>query len=711
MAIGKISGPMLQTDLSRQGVDLSVDTNLVYFDVTNRRLGVNTVIPTQSLDVMGNVHLANLSILGNTITSDTGKINLGTPSNVVLSGGTSYDVIYTDGAGNLAFGNINVIAGLDVLTGNNVTLGSNTSGSFSNAVTLSSTTTVTDAISIINENVGNVTANITTLFSLVYANANVSAYLPGYFSTYSGNINAGSVISTFYGNIHADTITGNTGNVVTIGGTGALRFPVGTTAQRPPGQNGLVRFNTELPSIEYFDGNAWIPITNTVTDQQIVPDGVSAIYSLEQEATTIGVIVSINGIIQRPTVAYTVNTNQITFTEIPEATDIIDIRFLGAAVSVNSVLSDDLVISGNLTVNGNIVNGLNNFYTYGNAQVAAYLVANPQGSIYSNANVQSYIGANIGSLWVNAATQNSSINSINANIGSFYTYSNTTYSTVANAGTQQASIDSINANIGSFYTYANTILYSNTNVAAYLTTSTITTTGNITAANLTTAGNLTANYVKGNGGLLTNLPVQAGTYGNTNVAAYLTTGNISTSNLSVTGNLTVSGNSTLTGNVTAPTANISVNNTQLATTAFVRSMLPTGIIVMWSGSSASIPYGWYLCNGANGTPNLQDRFVVGAGSTYSVGATGGTADAIVVSHTHSITDPGHSHSVSLYDLNDFNQGPADLKGAEAHGDDTSGAFTVGTDSKTTGISIASTGSSGTGQNLPPYYALCYIMKS
>jgi hypothetical protein len=507
--------------------------------------------------------------------------------------------------------------------------------------------------------IGNITISGNTISSTV-GNVNISGI--GNLSV-TGNITT----TTFIGNVSTNYITANTGNVVTITGTGALAVPVGTTAQRPSGQNGLIRFNTELPSIEYHDGNAWIPITNTVTDQQIVPDGVSTIYSLDQEATTIGVIVSINGIIQRPTVAYTVNTNQITFTETPEATDIIDIRFLGAAVNINSTLSDDLVVSGNLTVNGNIVNGLNNFYTYGNAQVAAYLVANPQGGIYSNANVQSYIGANI---------------------GSFYTYSNATYSTVANAGTQQASINSINANIGSFYTYANTILYSNTNVAAYL-----------------------------------------------------TTGNISTSNLSVTGNLTVSGNSTLTGNVTAPTANISVNNTQLATTAFVRSMLPTGIIVMWSGSSASIPYGWYLCDGNNSTPNLVNRFIVGATSTYAVGATGGTADAVVVSHNHggstaadaththtfSGTSSGqsasHTHSVGYYmDDDNGNNGylgivdgdntiSSNYQTGSTSNDHThtySGTTSAGSSHSHT---ITTDGVSGTNQNLPPYYALCYIMKS
>lgn len=382
MAIGKISGPMLQTDLSRQGVDLSVDTNLVYFDVTNRRLGINTVIPSQSLDVLGNVHLANLSILGNTITSDTGKIDLGTPSNVVLSGGTSYDVIYTDGAGNLAFGNINVIAGLDILTGNNVTLGSNTSGSFSNAVTISTTTTVTDAIAIINENVGNVTANITTLFSLVYANANVSAYLPGYFSTYSGNINAGSVISTFYGNIHADTITGNTGNVVTIGGTGALRFPVGTTANRPAGNIGDIRYNTDVAinTVEYYDGTDWIPFQNAITDQQIDGDGTNNAFALDKpSASSESIMVSINGTVQRPGSAYSVSAGNIVFTEVPAVGDIIDVRYIASATTAKLTgLVDDIGTTGNITAGAGMTAGT--FFqlpTYANATARDAAIAVP----------------------------------------------------------------------------------------------------------------------------------------------------------------------------------------------------------------------------------------------------------------------------------------------------------------------------------------------
>jgi hypothetical protein len=51
--------------------------------------------------------------------------------------------------------------------------------------------------------------------------------------------------------------------------------------------------------------------------------------------------------------------------------------------------------------------------------------------------------------------------------------------------------------------------------------------------------------------------------------------------------------------------------------------IPAGGIIMWSGSIGAIPTGYYLCDGQNGTPDLRDRFVVGAGNTYAVGNTGG----------------------------------------------------------------------------------------
>ncbi|CAB4127824.1 hypothetical protein UFOVP96_15 [uncultured Caudovirales phage] len=143
------------------------------------------------------------------------------------------------------------------------------------------------------------------------------------------------------------------------------------------------------------------------------------------------------------------------------------------------------------------------------------------------------------------------------------------------------------------------------------------------------------------------------------------------------------------------------------------SSLPSGCILMWSGSIGSIPSGFYLCDGTNSTPDLRNRFVVGAGSTYSVGQTGGSADSIVVAHTHTatstsvVTDPGHVHA--LY------AAQGDVVGGSGAQPGYRGATPANTSSAVTGITVAtattnaSTGVSGTNANLPPYYALAFIM--
>ena len=171
-------------------------------------------------------------------------------------------------------------------------------------------------------------------------------------------------------------------------------------------------------------------------------------------------------------------------------------------------------------------------------------------------------------------------------------------------------------------------------------------------------------------------------------------------------NFTVGGNLVVTGTATGSTPSVSDDSTKFATTAFVRDIIPSGVIVMWSGSIASVPSGWYLCDGNNSTPDLRNRFIVGAGSTYSVAGTGGSADAIVVSHTHTatVTDPGHAHTFV------YESGLAQ-NGSGRNG--VGGTAPFSTNSQVTGISVSNstTGSSGTNANLPPYYALAYIQKA
>jgi microcystin-dependent protein len=216
-----------------------------------------------------------------------------------------------------------------------------------------------------------------------------------------------------------------------------------------------------------------------------------------------------------------------------------------------------------------------------------------------------------------------------------------------------------------------------------------------------------------------------------------------------TGSVVLSASPTFTGTPAAPTASAGTNTTQLATTAFVTSAIaalvtiPSGVILMWSGSVATIPAGWVLCDGNNSTPDLRNRFIVGSGtgSSYAVGATGGS-DSVTLSttqipghthtfsattgnmsanatHTHTINDPGHSHTYTV-----VNNATNFQVGETAAGYYT--VTTTSTGASGTGISINSasvqhthtvsgtTDSTGGGlshENRPPYYALCYIMKS
>ena len=184
---------------------------------------------------------------------------------------------------------------------------------------------------------------------------------------------------------------------------------------------------------------------------------------------------------------------------------------------------------------------------------------------------------------------------------------------------------------------------------------------------------------------------------------------ISSGTLNVTGAFQLDGTAGGSGQVLLSAGG---SNTPTWGNAFV-----AGMIMLWSGSSASIPSGWLLCDGSSSTPDLRNRFVVGAGSTYAVGATGGSADAIVVSHTHTatVTDAGHRHIEGFAGVNTggsygVTTAPSGNINLQNNSSTSNHPFTS---TETTGITVANstTGSSGTNANLPPYYALCYIMKA
>jgi len=151
----------------------------------------------------------------------------------------------------------------------------------------------------------------------------------------------------------------------------------------------------------------------------------------------------------------------------------------------------------------------------------------------------------------------------------------------------------------------------------------------------------------------------------------------------------------------------------------VTAAIPSGGIIIWSGAANAIPSGWYLCNGSNGTPDLRGRFVVGYSNTdgdFDVNDTGGSKDAVVVTHDHdadassNVSDPGHRHPSRGFGTDD--------DGGDQHtGSGNNSVRNNAIEDATTGINVATNididneGESGTNKNLPPYYALAYIMKS
>jgi microcystin-dependent protein len=184
-------------------------------------------------------------------------------------------------------------------------------------------------------------------------------------------------------------------------------------------------------------------------------------------------------------------------------------------------------------------------------------------------------------------------------------------------------------------------------------------------------------------------------------------------------NFTVGGNLTVTGTATGATPSVSDDSTKFATTAFVRDIIPSGVIVMWSGTIATIPSGWFLCDGSNSTPDLRNRFIIAANAddagvaktavTGSATQSGGTKDAIVVSHTHTAQAAGdHQHGINGNEVRITNQSGSEIvmRGV--------GTVPVTYNTNSAGThthTIDSAGSSGTNANLPPYYALAFIMKS
>lgn len=198
----------------------------------------------------------------------------------------------------------------------------------------------------------------------------------------SGNITA-NVIGNVTGNIFADSISPYTLTSTMFTGTAGIVLPTGTTGNRPAGSTaGQLRFNTDLSTIEFYTGSGWMPVTNSITDQQITPDGVSLSFTLNQASTSAGALVSINGTVQTPGVAYSVSGTTITFAETPQVSDIIDVRFIASAVTA---LDTTVVDTANVTVGTS--NVTLDYFDISTFRSAKYTISSSNSTDYTMAEV------------------------------------------------------------------------------------------------------------------------------------------------------------------------------------------------------------------------------------------------------------------------------------------------------------------------------------
>jgi hypothetical protein len=422
---------------------------------------------------------------------------------------------------------------------------------------------------------GNVTANINGNVTGTFASFTGNVYAPWFIGNVDGSIgnfitsitsaniaSGNSYINSSLVQLQNISITGNSirstgtdliisanttdpNNLIKFDSISAFVIPTGTDAQRPPNPTyGYVRYNTGKGSVEWWSGSEWASAIASITAETIYPNGTDVTYTLGQAATDISILVNINGTVQQPTTAYTVVGDQITFSEPPLVTDIIEIRYLAASTAL--VPSD---------WNGGDVGGTVNIQSTTDSVSTTTGALRIAGGAGIAGNL--HIGGNLFLAGTNVlayiSSDTTSTAAISANLGAYQTYAN------ANAATQVTSINTVNANIGAYQTYANTKIGTNSNsnlVVVSSAQSTSTTTGALVISGGTgIAGNL---HVGGN-------ISQQGAY-------YETYGNVSNTG----GNLTCNFNLgsifyvTLGANVTANFTNVNaIANTVTGATIII----------------------------------------------------------------------------------------------------------------------------------------------
>lgn len=273
------------------------------------------------------IGLRGIASLGNISSNNASIANFST-ANAVISGG--YIISMTNAT--ITSGQItNFSTGNAVISGGYITGLSNITATTGNVESwytkvINSTTANITGLTATNFSSGNVLITGGYISSLANANITISNI---------GNLHfEDTTISSLTGNVSIEPLLSNPNAVVIINSKSALQLPAGTTGEEPTiVATGSIRWNSTNARVEYYSGTAWAAITGQIDNQVITPDGVNTEYTLNYVSTSEGIIVSINGTLQQPDVAYTVSGTTITFAEIPLTTDVISIRFISSGVA------------------------------------------------------------------------------------------------------------------------------------------------------------------------------------------------------------------------------------------------------------------------------------------------------------------------------------------------------------------------------------------
>ena len=601
-----ISGNITGGNLLTGGILSAAGSITTVGNVVGGNLNTVGVMSAGSINVTANIAGGNLTTGG--IISATGGIT--SAANVI--GGNITTVGLISATGNVTGGNLITtgtfeaasISSAGNITGANVNTGGlSLSGNVLSAINTTSGITTTANIA-----AGNLNATALSLSGNVLSNLNVTTNITGANVTGVANVTGANVNATTQGKfgnivISGDNVTGTNG-IVTVNGAGAdvdfaissdnvanlvyvdagtgtvsfgsatqttdalvafnttnsILVPVGNTVQRPAaGVAGMVRFNSTTLQVEAYNGTAWQSLGSAftvITTEQFAGDGTTTTFTLSSaNYTTDSVLVTLNGVVQIPTTAYTVSGASLIFTEAPANGDTISVRELQTTSSVTAISNS----SGNAKVetagNANKVNITGNLLPIANATQSLGSSTNQWKDIYVAGNTI-YLGP-------------LRLEALNAN----------TFVVYKSDGVTQANIDVGSVDVDAIVSGTSTVGISGANGNTFMTVGgtanvlVASTTGVAVTGTMSATGNITGSYILGNGSQLTGIDATSIQNGTSNVKVVSSGGNVtvgiantsnvvvvSTTGVAVTGTMSATGNTTggnlLTGGLISATGAI-----------------------------------------------------------------------------------------------------------------------------------------------------------